>query len=118
MRITHWHLGLALIAGFFAGALLYPVAAPADHGNDLEIKSLEIDVAQLKEQEKELDRRIQGCLDWIMAHDREAINDDLRGSQHVLEAEHANLQWEFRSCLGGLGAMFLWMLYRQLNGRR
>ena len=111
-----------LVAGFCLGfvlcAFLYPLGVPADKGTDLDVKSLQIDVAHLQEQQKELDRRMQACLDWILAHDREAINDDLKGGQRVLTTEHENLQWEFRTCLASIGALFMWMLYRQLGQKK
>jgi hypothetical protein len=119
IRQRVWKTLPAFALGFLLGCFVcVSTSTYADKGTDIDIKNLQVDVGRLQEQIKDIDRKQQGVLDWIMAHDRQAINEDLRGNQRVLETEHENLQWEFRSCLGGLGALFLWMLYRQLGPKK
>jgi hypothetical protein len=107
--VAHTSNSRAILAGFFGGfvlaALLTPKPVPAS--SDVEIQSLQLDIARLQEQHKEDDRREQAILDWILAHDRQVVQDDIPGVQHGQQRDIDWLVWAVRGCMVGFSLLLL-----------
>jgi len=101
-----------LVYGIVLGCLLCAaiVLAIPDHSGDLELKSVELDVARqgdkldnLGKQLEDQRRDLEGVHAWILASDQQAIKD---GTAVKVE----NLTWTMRACIGaiiGSGVAFL-----------
>jgi hypothetical protein len=95
--VSAWSTLRPQLAFFLMGLLLGVLiaASAADRSsNDLDIKMLQVDVAHLQEQIKEIAKRQDAVLGWIAASDKEKIIDaEEWGGVKVTVQAHEKIVW-------------------------
>jgi len=103
-----------LIPLFVAGFLIGTFAARSQPPQTSSLEALHNVVIADTEKIEELRRNIQDIHDWIVAHDRQAINDDIGGTYKELKTRVDWLDRLMWGCLTGIGVIFIDITTRSL----